>query len=252
MKFFGFLRKKREIREVKEGKYVLLFRPKGSRGWIPIDSFEEPIDEETAESMEYFEKPGLYMLQDKTGGGFGKPVWKKRVEGEEEGEEEMKFVGRKTESDVVAQAIENDMLRAVRWFKLPAIIQEAAKKAFQGIPLSGGGVTPWEAEGKSFEDWFMEQQKKMRERFKEMAEIYGYVPASARVGESDKIPVKGEIPAWFVYAPDFVDKMLQRFEDRLKRWGMIETKEVKTEMPEFPDIKKYVEEGKRESEGETG
>lgn len=218
--------------------YYLQYQPEGQRGWMPVERFAMSVD--VKDVVDYMTEPGVYNLQKRVGGkiagyAWDKPYTVKSSEGAEAVKGER--LGTATESDKIALAIENDMMRAVRWFKLPEMIQGAIKKAFGGeVPFQGEGGQA-SAPGQLS---LREQLAGMRKEYDDLGEIFG----SKTDTQSKKIPVKGDIPAWLVYLPEITDQMADSFEKRLTRWGWIgETapRQRLLEMPARPERTRRVD-----------
>jgi len=88
-------------------------------------------------------------------------------------------------------------------------------------------------------DAFMSLKKK----YDKLQELFGTVKAS--MPEEAQIPIKGEIPAWAVYLPNVLDKMMEKVEQRLNRIMKITSGETEGEQqrsvsappfPEFPEV----------------
>lgn len=259
-------------REEKE-KYILLWREPGTRERHPIAEYDYPVEKDEIEGM--LTEPGEYLLMKKFKGRWAGKVWDKPIvireeEVAERVEESIKNVKkRKVDSDAIAEAIEEDLVRGFRWLTLPQMISQAFKKAQEqvNIPQLFGserseGVV---SDSKNFKKMLLETKKE----FDELAELFGYAPKRETDIQEKRIPVKGEIPAWLVYMPDAVDTALEKIERRLERWGVVEKKESEIEkamegeeelikLPEKPkiDISKIeelkVEEEKIEEKKEEG
>lgn len=229
-----------------EVAYYLQFQPKGQKGWVPVERFTFPVSPEDAK--EYMVEPGVYNLQKREGGRISGYAWKDPYVVKGDGEKGLvtERVPGMTDSDRIAQAIESDMTRAVRWFKLPKLIQQAIRSAFgeEGNPIesmaAGGGAA---VTAKSLRDTI----KELRDEYSDLREIFG----SSTDTQSKKIPVKGDVPAWLVYLPEIVDQVGDNVEKRLERFGLIGEKKSHRRllnMPERPKKKVRVDLGKLKEE----
>lgn len=234
---FDWFRKKAKP---KEEAYYLQYQPTGQKGWVPVERFAYPIS--IAEAMSYMSQPGVYNLQKRVGGMIAGYAWDEPyvVRGEVS---EVATAERGTESDKVASAIENDMLRAVRWFKLPNMIQDAIKKAFAGGDeasgiFGGGGGGLQLPEGKTMDEYLDDLEQKRYERFKKQADRFGYAPKGSVSGEVEP-EYEGKFPIWLhpKGIPAIIDGVLGKIDERLTRWGFIgEQKPTKKllDLPEKP------------------
>lgn len=233
--------KKKGKKEEKEA-YYLQYQPAGQKGWVPVERFNFPIS--INEAQQYMLEAGVYNLQKRVGGMIAGYAWEKPyvVKGVASEEAEEEKGGKVTDSDRIAKAIEDDMVRAVRWFKLPEMIQKAIKNAFGGgenpiAEMAEGGAAVVTAKG------IKEVLKGMKGDWQELDEIFG----SKATTEDKKIPVKGDIPAWLVYMPDIIDQMGEKIEKRLERIGFIgeaKPSEKLLKMPEKPVATKKLDLGR--------
>ncbi|GAI53709.1 unnamed protein product, partial [marine sediment metagenome] len=71
---------------------------------------------------------------------------------------------------------------------------------------------------------------------------------------SDQIPIKGEIPAWMVFAPQAIDTGMDAIEKRLLRWGVISPEDVvageQEEFIEMPNRPAAAKSGTKKTEEE--
>jgi len=235
--------------------YLLMYQPKGQRGWVPVERFTYAPEKEEVSSLML--EPGVYNLQKREGGRISGYAWKEPHTVAGEGAERVVAEKVEGESDRVARAIEDDMVRAARWFKLPALIQSAIRQAMgDDNPLHGvaGG-------GESIKvKTLKEQLHELRGEYEDLHSIFG----STTDTQTKKIPVKGEIPAWLVYLPEVADQVGDTVEKRLNKWGLIgETvskkkllsmpeKPLKTKRLDLKAIKKKIGEKVSEGAGEQG
>ena len=218
-------RLRRKGKKEEKETYYLQYQPAGQKGWVPVERFAFPI--EVKDAMQYMNDAGVYNLQKRVGGMIAGYAWDKPyvVKGEAEEGVTVERDTSRVHSDAVAKAIEDDMVRAVRWFKLPQMIQSSIKQAFGGeVPFGEGGSS---GGSKSLK----EQLTEMRKEYDDLGSIFGSVTDT----QTKKIPVKGEIPAWLVYMPDITDQMMENVEKRLGKWGLIGEEVPKRKMLEMPE-----------------
>jgi len=97
---------------------------------------------------------------------------------------------------------------------------------------------------KSVEDFLVDQMAKLKEKYDRLSEIFG---SSKLRAEETEIPVEGKVPASLVfalkYAPDAIDKVMDKVERRLKRMGLLGGGgEYQTiTVPPFPDVNAYLQ-----------
>lgn len=218
-------RKKKEEKEA----YYLQYQPAGQKGWVPVERFNFPIT--INEAQQYMLEPGVYNLQKRVGGMIAGYAWDEpyTVKGARVEEVEEEKGGKVTDSDRISKAIEDDMVRAVRWFKLPKMIQQAIRGAFGdenpiGEMVEGGAAV---VTAKGIKDVL----KGMKNDWKDLDDIFG----SKATTEDKKIPVEGTIPAWLVYMPDIIDQMGEKIEKRLEKVGLIGEEVPKKKMLEMPE-----------------
>lgn len=206
-----FRRKKKEP----ELAYYLQCQPLGQKGWVPVERFDFPASVEDCKG--YMTEPGVYNLQKRVSGRIGGYVWEKPfvVKGEKGQIVASRMGGGGTESDKIAQAIETDMVRAVRWFKLPDLIQQAMRKAFGGEnPFLGGGNGGGQGvTARTVKDAI----KSLKEEYEDLHGMFGSTTDTVE----QRMKVKGELPAWLVYLPQIADQMGDTIEKRLDKWGLI-------------------------------
>lgn len=229
-------KKKKEEAEA----YYLQYQPEGQKGWLPVERFAFPIS--LKEAMQYMVEPGVYNLQKRKGGMIAGYAWDEpyTVKGEAGEEGAGERAGRVTDSDRIATAIESDMVRAVRWFKLPDMIQSAIKKAFGGDEgLSGvlkGGAGLQIPEGKTLDQYLDDVEQNRYDRFKKQSERYGYAPKGSVSGEAEP-EYEGKFPIWMhpKGIPAIVDGVLEQVDKRLAKWGLTGEEKPKKKMLELPE-----------------
>ena len=89
-------------------------------------------------------------------------------------------------------------------------------------------------EGKDFDEYVVDMLDRMRDKWERLDSLFG----KSRVrGDEAEIPIDGKIPAWMVYAPQLVERVMDNVEKRLEKMGLIEKggEEVKN-IPEFPKL----------------
>ena len=89
--------------------------------------------------------------------------------------------------------------------------------------------------GNVTEDDVIRKLEELRAKYERLEKLFGY----SRVRSEDvEVPVKGEIPAWAVYMPRMLERMLDSVERRMRQWGLIGgiggTSEKMPEFPKFP------------------
>lgn len=247
--------------EAYEGMYYLVFQPAGKRGYRTHHIFENPVTKDDA--MAVMTEAGTYLLQKRVKGKIVGQVWDNAhvVAGEAVVEEEPVKRGRLApDSDRVASAIEDDLVRAFRWFSLPTMIKQGIEKALGGEgmeglagALGGGGRGLKIPEGKTLEEYLDDLEQKRHERFLAQAERYGYAPRGTTSGE--ELPeYEGKFPIWLhpKGVPKIVDESLSMVEKRFKRWGLIgvggeeEEGELMKDFPKKPPRKREPEPEKEE------
>lgn len=199
--------------------------------------FDYPVEPEEVKSMGL--PRGRYILQEAVEGGriVKGNVWGEPVEIEESpmGEEEVEMMkrveeGEETESDRLARTIERDFERAIRWFRLPEIIKEAAKKVIGIEPVFGGGSAKGELEHA------IEIMKKYKNEIEEIAGIFGYTKGEAKAGRPEEIPVQGSLSAWAVYGPRLVRETLRGIREEVREFMKDLSGEVEKEVEKLPRI----------------
>lgn len=114
--------------------------------------------------------------------------------------------------------------------------EELDRLAEVGVKLAklGGKSVIEVPEGRTVEDVLVDMLDQLRNRWEKLDGLFG----KSRVrGEEAEIPIEGKIPAWMVYAPRAVERVLDNVERRLERWGMINgSEEIVEEIPEFPKM----------------
>jgi len=221
-------------------EYVLVFQPEGKKGKIPVQVFPEFVSMEDVEEMlKESGEPGRYMLQKKIGGRWAGNAWDRDLVISGEGTEipEEKLRKSRTSSDRIAELIEEDLTRGFRWLSLPNMIAQAFRKAQEDFKIDLGKSSEGEKiirlkEGQDITDLIMEEYEKFRKK----AEVFGYVKSSGTTGQTDKLPVKGEVPWQYVYVPELIDKIGDIVTKRAVLFGLVSPKEIKERERELAEM----------------
>jgi hypothetical protein len=200
---------KREKKEQLPDKpqYVLQreYRAGRRRDWMEEGIYDRPItaDEVAKQIEEGKMQPGRYRL-DKVQGNTVTTEWVAtfRREGEEPEEQE--------EEEPLPKMPRESTIRRLKDVLLE--VKEVKDDLKELAQLLNEITNPQIDMEKAVDEYFEKAEK--------MARRLGYVPA-ATVGERDKIPVEGKIPAALVYAPKAIEDTLEAVEKRLVRWGII-------------------------------
>ena len=267
---FDWLRR-RGKKKTEGAVYHLVFQPKGTAGWRPVEKFGYPVEQE--EAMAFMVNAGTYHLQERVHGKIMGYAWKQPyiIEGKRAKREDEESIPGRTESDRVAEAIETDMVRAVRWMKLPVMISAAmqqamgGEEAMKGLMGGGGTVGLQIPEGMTLEEYLDDLEQKRFDRFKNMAERHGYVPKGSTSGEAFP-EYEGKLPIWMhpKGVPEMIDQGMEKVERRLEKWKLIPSgkksvgkEESVFEMPPRPEssaktaeLEAIEEQEKEETEGE--
>jgi hypothetical protein len=209
-------------------EYALVFTPKGKKGFTELARFNEIHTED--ELIDKMQEPGTYMYRKLVNNKIVEAnVWAEpyRVVGEEVEVVEKPGSERKLSSDELAAAIEADFERWNRWRILKSVLDGKVESGG-----SSGGTSDFEK--------MLDTLTKFKEKFDSVAPLLGYTK-QASVGEADKIPVSGTVPASLVYAPKFVKECIKEVREEIK--GMASDilappkQEELSKMPKLPDLK---------------
>jgi len=235
-------KKERGVKSEKGVSYRLVWMPRGKKGWKEVEAFAFPVKPDECEELML--KAGSYQLQKRVMGNIAGYEWtepytvEKDVEGASSDVVEVDTGKPKlTDSDKIMQLIEDDLLRGLRWVKLPELIAQAYAKV-GGVNLTGSG-------GKG--DGEPVKQKSIGELLAEGKAEYDklasfFAPKGSTTTKEMEIKVEGTIPAWLAWGPEFVDRAMDKVEKRLDKWGLIggEEKEVEKgpllKLPDKPSV----------------
>lgn len=81
--------------------------------------------------------------------------------------------------------------------------------------------------GRSVEQKNIRQQiREIYEEFKQDAEMFGYVPSSAKAGSPSSIPVAGQVPWQLAYAPELIDRVGDTLIKKAALLGLVTPEEL--------------------------
>jgi hypothetical protein len=192
------------------------------KGWFPVEGlvFDYPVSPE--EVLPALEDNEIYSLSPLgRDGKYRKAVWV--IDTSEE--KEVKVKGRRKEFTVgnfidtlisVSDAVENYQ---DKFSKALTVLERLSGK---GVALKEGDIT----------DLIVEEYEKFRKK----AEVFGYVKSSGTTGQTDRLPVKGEVPWQYVYVPELIDKIGDIVTKRAVLFGLVSPKEIKERERELAEM----------------
>jgi len=224
-------------------KFVLkVMNPKKRGGWEKVAEFEDVVTPDEVVTMldegtiEKVIPGGIYRLDGYVHGKF-KTLWKIKYfpDEMEEEEEERREVRH-----------EQELRRRVGGLgELDALVEQLRAVAEQRKKLAELAELLSEVAGtkRATEEDLIDAFMSLKKKYDKLQELFGTVKAS--MPEEAQIPIKGEIPAWAVYLPNVLDKMMEKVEQRLNRIMKITSGETEGEQqrsvsappfPEFPEV----------------
>ncbi len=194
-------------------KYVLKRRASNG-GMAKVMELKAPV---TIEDVYQHLEPGIYALHKYTRGQSGfEQMWQHEVLGEER--QKAVTTEKKTSPFSGLRQFAEDIKSA----------QDDLNEAFTIL----GPMMGFKKEGESKTKSVVEQLKEAKEDLKTLQELFPPATTGAK-----EIPVRGDIPAWMVYAPQAVDILLDNVEKRLYKWDLIAPeKKEDTSTKEFINI----------------